>query len=168
MPRTTPGAVQAILGPNWDGYNPTAGIASTDLTPFVYAASNVTDQVASLAAQRFQQRLTTFTLSGLQSATQAPMGSDSPNTMLELIERWLAAHFYCHEDPLYNSKSTGGASGSFQRGSDEGGFGTTEYGKAAVHMDPTGSLVILGKRQVAGALWLGKPPEDQRPWWMRW
>ncbi len=72
-----------------------------------------------------------------------------------MIERWLAAHYYCAMDPVYMSKSTGGASGSFQRKAGDGTFETTEYGRMACSLDYSGATAAVGKRQFAYGIWLG-------------
>jgi len=76
------------------------------------------------------------------------------STDLELIERYLAAHYYTLADPLYVSKSTGGASGSFRDRS---------YYEAAKALDSTGLLAALElpTRPRAGCTWLGKPKSLQ-------
>lgn len=134
--RTNVAAVQAVLGgtaktSNWD--------AITDLTPFIQAASAIVDRAVTAAASKFGF-IGGITLSALEQ---------------ELIERWLAAHFYCMYDPLYQSKSTQGASGTFQRKSGEG-FETTEYGRTACQLDYSGSLRAIGLRQFAGMSWAGQ------------
>ena len=134
-PRTNAVAVQEILGgtndnSNWDGI--------TDVIPFIRTASMIVDRVQQYALQK------PWTTGGFV------------HTQLELreIETWLAAHFYCVNDPLYQSQATGGASGSFQRKIGEG-FETTDYGRAACNMDVSGMLRAIGLRQFAGAIWLG-------------
>lgn len=134
MSRTIPIAVQAILGgtanaSNWDGI--------TDLTPYIDSASAVVDRVVATALSN-----KSITLSAVEQ---------------ELIERWLAAHFYTVMDPLYMSKSTRGASGSFQRKTGEG-FECTDYGRTACQMDYSGSLRAIGLRQFASGAWAGGPP----------
>jgi len=133
-PRTKTSAVEAILGglndnSNWDGL--------TDLTPFIASASAVVDRVNTAAQNK---AIMPVTLSAVE---------------LELIERWLAAHFYTVMDPLYRSKSTMGASGNFQRGQANDGFETTDYGRQACMLDYSGMLRAIGKRQVAGGYWAG-------------
>jgi hypothetical protein len=118
--RTTEIKVQAILARNWNG--------TTNLLPFIEMASATIDQAVSLAASSKG-----ISLSAVQQ---------------ELMERWLAAHFYCMMDPLYMSKSGGGASGSFQKKVGEG-FDSTDYGKAACNVDQSGVLTAIGKRQFA-------------------
>jgi hypothetical protein len=122
--RTTVAAVQGILGGNYGKVN---GVLM-NLQPFIDSATVIVDRVAVCAAKRHK--------------TLGP-------AELELVERWLAAHAYCHMDPIYMSKSTAGASASFQRGSGGEGFESTDYGKMAVRIDYSGCLSAIGKRQVA-------------------
>lgn len=68
---------------------------------------------------------------------------------LELIERWLAAHCYAHHDQLYQQRSTGGASGSFQ-GQTEFMFKSTQYGQMALVLDVTGYLAELQQQAMEG------------------
>ncbi len=61
------------------------------------------------------------------------------SAQLTEIETWLAAHFYAHADLQYSSKSTEGASGSFQvGGGGSGNLDTTMWGKTAMTLDPSG------------------------------
>lgn len=79
---------------------------------------------------------------------------------LALIETWLAAHFYAHRDQLFQSKSTGGASGSFQ-GQTQMSLNSTTYGQTAMLLDVTNNLSTLnqaslsGNRKNASMFWLG-------------
>lgn len=130
MPRTTPGNVQDILGPHYDG--------KSAITPFIETANSLVSRIAA--------NDTLATLSGVD---------------LELIERWLAAHFYAHADQLMTSKSTGGASGSFQ-GQTGMVLESTQYGQTAMLLDSTGYLSRLnnetksGTKQKAQMFWIGK------------
>jgi hypothetical protein len=117
--RTTTLKVQEILGDNWAGSN---------VQPYIDIASSIVDQANTLA----------FSAKGF---------SLTP-TQLELMERWLAAHFYCTMDPIFMQKATDGASGSFQRKVGDG-FDATDYGKAACNVDTSGVLTAIGKRQFA-------------------
>lgn len=126
MPRTSPDLVKAILGGNYgDG---------TLLDPYIEAASTIVDDLVYYAQQRGQ------TLSG---------------TKLELVERWISCWCYCQMDPLYTSRSTLSASGSFAE---------QDYKKVAVAMDPTGVLSALLEGRRAGMSWLGKYPSAQTPY----
>jgi hypothetical protein len=131
--RTNPGLVAGILGDNYNG--------KTDLGQFIAPANAVVTQVQEYA------------LTGLFCYTHTP-------AELELIERWLAAHFYCQSDPLYMSSSNLGASGSFQRASATDDFGSTDYGKSACRMDVSGKLSAIGKRQIAVGLHVGRERDD--------
>jgi len=135
MARTTPNNVQAILGDNYD--------SNIDLMPFIETATALVDEVVNCAAAK------NITIS---------------SALLEKIERWLAAHFYAHADPLYQSRSTGGASASFQ-GQTGMGFESTVYGQTAMRLDPSGCLAYFNEfSEPAQVLWLGKPPSEQIPY----
>jgi hypothetical protein len=82
--------------------------------------------------------------------------------LLQEIETLLACHFYSTKDQPYTSKSTNGASGSFQ-----GQYGMhlerTMYGQDAIVMDVSGKLATLGKRTRARLIWGGKAADSPRP-----
>lgn len=129
--RTSTEAVQAILGGNWDG--------ETSLTPFIEAASSLVDDLIACAEEDEET----------VSATKA-----------ELIERWLAAHFYAAMDPSVKSESTDGASVSYE-GKEEAGLGETRYGRRALSLDTSGCLVTLSSGVRASISWLGKADPDK-------
>lgn len=109
---------------------------ATSLTPFIETASSITNKVSSNDTD------------SLLNATD-----------LELIERWLAAHFYAHSDQLPQSKNTGRASASFQ-GQTGMVFNSTQYGQTALGLDITGYLAKLQAQASTGpikasAVWLG-------------
>lgn len=121
--RTTAGAVQKILGRDWDG--------ETVLDPYIETASAVVDRVTACATAK------SITLS---------------SSLLELIERWMAAHYYTVMDPIYKSKNTEGAGASFNDRS---------YKEVAVELDYTGCLNAILSKQRASVAWLGKPKSAQ-------
>lgn len=130
MSRTTAADVQAVLGGNWD--------QTTDLTPFIDTASELVDDAISCATTR---------------------GVTISATRAELIERWLAAYYYTQMDPLYTSRSTADASGSFR---------DQDYSKAAISLDSSGCLkALLNGTRSATAIWLGKRPSVQTPYYQR-
>lgn len=141
MSRTTVNAVKAILLAD---YNVDDG---PSLQPYIDTANALTSRVAACAADR---------------------GLALLNTELELIERWLAAHFYAVSDKPYSSKTTAGASASFQ-GQTAKYLEFTGYGQMAVTLDPSGCLAAIasGLRRVAGGFWLGKAPSEQIPYEQR-
>lgn len=111
-----------------------------DLTPFIDTANELVSEVCA--------PVTTYT-----------------TTRLELIERWLAAHFYAILDPRAISE---GANFIIQRIESQVdlGFDVTRYGQQAMRLDTNGGLAKLnedtkkgGKRKVS-IHWLGKTTEE--------
>ncbi len=131
--RTTATDVEELLAANWDD--------ETSVTPYIQTANMLVNRVVVLAAR-------------------LPSPIVFTAAELELIERWLAAHCYCQTDMLYQSKSTGGASASFQ-GQTAMHLESTRYGQMAMDLDYSGVLATINKRQVAQMYWLGKPPSEQ-------
>lgn len=123
--RTTPTAVQAILARNY--------ITGVDLAPYIEIASSITDDVAVCATSK---------------------GRTQTSAKLELIERWLSAHFYTKMDPLYQARATDEASGRFHSSPDD-------YLEGAMTVDSSNCVRNIMKNQVAGASWLGKPRSQQ-------
>lgn len=75
-------------------------------------------------------------------------GSKLTDRQLEMIERWLAAHFTKVMSPSATSKSIGGASTSYEgRGNSGMGLYQTSYGQHALILDTSGCLQkITAKR----------------------
>lgn len=134
MSRTSSSSVQGVL---LDDYNGTAS-----LTPFIDTASAIVDRVSTCSTER------DYSLSA---------------TELELIERWLAAHFYVVSDQPYSSKQTERSRAEFQ-GQTGMYFEASKYGQTAISLDYSGCLSQISKRQRATAYWLGKPVSDQIPY----
>lgn len=92
-----------------------------------------------------------------------PLGYTS--TRLELIERWLSAHFCAVAYPRTSSESGGGVSESYQV-SPGMGLDLTSYGQQVKLLDTKGGLAKLDKdtkagiRSVAGINWLGSTPTE--------
>ena len=128
--RTTAVAVQGILLKDYDGIS--------DLTPFIATATQVVDRASDLADDA------DVTLS---------------SALLEMMERWLAAHFYACADKPYQSRSTRGASASFA-GKTDMYFEATLYGQMAMRLDTSGSLQAIGgasgESGTVAAAWLGE------------
>lgn len=143
MGRTSTTLVQQLLeggGPNsnYDG--------ATDLQQFIDSATTLVDAVVTLANNKgsFYNNLLT-------------------SSSLEIIERWLAAHFYTMYDQMMQSKTTAGASASFQ-GTRGPSISSTTYGQTAINLDPTGCLAAISNRQFAQAFGAG----DNCNWGVGW
>lgn len=79
---------------------------------------------------------------------------------LELIERYLTAHFIAIRDPRVASEKAGPVSASYQYKLGDALKGTT-YGQAALALDSTGTLAALGeKRKTASISYLGPDIEE--------
>lgn len=141
MSRTNEAAVKGILlsdyGPDKDGNEPS-------LEPFIDTAASMVDDLVECATAK---------------------GKTLSAGKLELIERWLAAHFYVQSDQTYASKSTEGASASFH-GQTAMYLESSRYGQTAMRLDTSGCLDGRGgsERKVAGGFWLGKRRSEQIPY----
>ena len=136
MARTTPGLVTAILEP---GGNYRCG---ADLTFAILPANRIITKVAECAAGK---------------------GISIDAELLQLMESWMAAHFYTRSDPTYKSRSTLRASGEFNADGSE--FLTT-----AIALDPSGCLAEImntTNSMVASVTWTGKPFGQQRTYGQR-
>lgn len=79
---------------------------------------------------------------------------------LELIERWLAAHFYACADKLPSAESAGKSSTTWQ-GQTGMGLDFTQYGQMAKRLDFTGNLASIDcPKRKAAISWLGQKAED--------
>jgi len=135
--RTTEAAVKLVLGGNYDS------AAAPSLVPFIDVATDVVDAVSAYATAE---------------------GSALSGTRLELIERWLTAHYYQISDPGYSSRSTGGTSGTFH-GQTGKGYDATMYGQQAKLLDTSGYLAGLDAGQPsADCEWLGTTDADSQTW----
>lgn len=135
MPRTNQNAVKNLLrhnsdNPDYDG--------TTDLGQFIDTANVIVTRVNSCASDK------DITLS---------------STELELIERWLAAHFYVMSDQVRESKRTGDAEAKYQ-GKTGKNLESSKYGQTALTLDWSGCLAGLSSRNVAGLFWAGKTPTE--------
>lgn len=139
--RTLSADVLALMAPGED-YNLSS---PPDLTGFILTANKIVSRVATCATAK---------------------GLTLDSEELELIERWLSAHFYVMSDQNYTSKSTGGQSASFQ-GKTDMSIAASKYGQAAMNVDYSGCLTAISKRQFAGVTWLGKTASEQLTWEQR-
>lgn len=129
--RTNHKMVEDVLQQCWD--------SSTKLDRYMRIASLVVDQVATCATEK---------------------GHAQDAAVLKEMETWLAAHYYTKMDPVYTSRSTDGASGSFVRNKD-----TPEpFLDAAMNLDFTGCLNAIINKKRASVGWMGRPPSEQTPY----
>jgi len=115
--------------------------SSIDLDPFIETASALVDKHCAAANSAY---------------TAAE---------LELIERWLSAHFYAIRDPRSLIDYLGKLSSTIESKVDLG-LNVTRYGQMAMILDSYGGLAALnenminkGGRRVIGITWLGEESE---------
>ena len=135
MPRTTAAAVKGLLGENYNG--------RASLDGFIATAHLMTNKVKTYADGLTPPHATT-------------------DEGLELVERYLAAGYYQKMDKGFASRSTEGASGSFE-GQTRMYLEANFYLQTAVELDDSGYLAMIAKGQKpkAAALWLGTPAGSQ-------
>ncbi len=127
MPRTTPSNVAGIIEVD----------PNIDLTPFIAVASSLVDEQCA----------------GVTNTTYQPI---TDVVRLEMIERYLAAHFYAHRDQRVQREAVGGATAYFQGKTDELYLSGSQYGQSAIILDSTGNLNRLNKMLPKHKiLWLG-------------
>lgn len=76
-------------------------------------------------------------------------GASYSDAKLELLERWLSAHFVAVALPRASSRSVNGASVSYSLGSLGKGLDSTAYGVQAMAMDTNGCLRSFGMRPMS-------------------
>jgi hypothetical protein len=130
--RTNDAEVREILGTNYD--------SKSKLGQFFLAANVMVNRAATCATAK---------------------GVTVTSAEWKVIETWVAAHLYCCMDAMYTSRSTSGASGSFQRKAGGEGLAGTEYGQMAMLLDPSNCLTEQNSTQRFTVEWLGLPPSDQ-------
>lgn len=107
--------------------------ANIDLDPFIVTANALLNKIAD------------------------DTGHDA--THLELIERYLAAHFYTLRDPRYTQERAGPVGASYQSKVDLN-LATSHYGQTAMVLDTSGELAALNQLALKGGqtvslTWLG-------------
>ncbi len=129
--------------------NPTAvaGIVEVDsatwpdITPFIDAANELVTEVCT--GPLYPQQVLS-----LGQSPRCGVGGYS-DVRLELIERWLAAHFYKIADQAVSKEEVGGGGGSvgqsyqFRLGLN---FNSTMYGQQVLMLDTRGGFAFLQKR----------------------
>ena len=122
-------------------------------------------QVAGIIEVDTSIDLTPFITTANELVTEMCTGDNGPDTeydatRLELIERWLAAHFYAQRDPRPTAEKAGPVGVNYQS-KVEIGLDNTHYGQMAKRLDTNGGLAALdvaaneGQRRTVGITWLG-------------
>jgi hypothetical protein len=120
-----------------------AGIIEVDLNinldPFIFTASELVTEVCAIAGYSIER--------------------------LELIERWLAAHFYAIRDPRTTNEKAGSVGANYESKVDLN-LALTRYGQQAMMLDTQGGLASLNQSILSGSgsrtasvAWLGTPYE---------
>ena len=81
------------------------------------------------------------------------------DSRLELIERWLSAHFYTNRDPRAVNEKAGPVGVTYQSAVALN-LNTSHYGQTAMLLDTAGGLAALNtlkKKKVLSVSWLGTP-----------
>lgn len=98
--------------------------------------------------------------------TELCASSGYDDTRLELIERWLAAHFYSVRDAGRLTERAGPVSKQIESRVDLG-FDVTRHGQMAMRIDTAGNLAALNEQSKRGAsitpgvTWLGTEEEEE-------
>lgn len=134
--RTTPALVKGILLNDYDTRREPA------LSPFIDTANMMVNRLSTLASNN---------------------GTPLTTTELELIERWLSAHFYKVSDRGYAEKQTDQARGRYH-GQTAKNLEFTPYGQMALVIDHTGLLGTISEGVVGSIGWLGKTESESLDW----
>lgn len=93
------------------------------------------------------------------------------NDQLELIERWLSAHFYAVRDPRSQNEKAGSVGVAYAVQVKPTPLSSTPYGQAAMAVDYMGGLAALEKRLTSGIApkpginWIGTKRSDDDLWY---
>jgi len=165
--RTTLTAVEGIID-----------VAPGDvLDPFIDTANELVTEKCAIVFPGTQQGTDS---NGFPVYTPLPGGFTYSPYRLELIERWLSAHFYGIFSQVTTSEKAGSVAASFQ-GKTNLGLDLTFWGQQAMRLDTMGALAVMnnGQEQYAkvppgilagvniGANVLGgkRKPGFYFPWW---
>lgn len=114
---------------------------SISLVPFIEVASALVDEVCATVEAAYT------------------------DTRLELIERWLSAHFYCVRDPRAKEEQAGKVREVKESNTDLN-LASSKYGQMAMTLDTNGGLASLnqatikGQARAIGITYLGTVPES--------
>lgn len=90
-----------------------------------------------------------FILPANELVTEACSGEGFSDARLELIERWLTAHFYAMREQLSEAEGAGSVRATYQ-GKTGMVLAATTYGQQAMMLDTSGSLAKLSRQVEEG------------------
>ena len=130
------------------------------------AVRTTAEAVALIIEVEADDSLTSFIEVANNIVTKHCIDDDLTATDLELIERWLSAHFYAiMRARNTREQASDGIGESFQSKVDLG-FDVTHYGQMAMRVDWSGALSALNEQAKRGgkltisATWLGSTTEE--------
>jgi len=116
-------------------------------------------QVAEIIEVDVTIGLTPFMSVANELVTEVCSDAGYTDERLELIERWLSAHFYTNRDPRAVSEHAGPVGATYQSAVDLN-LNTSHYGQTAMLLDTAGGLAGLNKqrKRIGSVTWLGTKP----------
>jgi hypothetical protein len=115
-----------------------------------------------------------FLLSANEMVTELCVPMGYTDVRLELIERYLAAHFYTVENTRADMEGIAGGPSEHLQGKTEEGLRSSLYGQAAMRLDTKGALAVMDNGQLkyakppaavagkgVGILYVGQPNPNQ-------
>lgn len=131
--RTTAVAIESII----------QVVRNVNLNPFIDAANEL---VTEKCAVVFPGEMPKFNCRDLPIFVPLPGGFAYADYRLELIERWLSAHFYTVEFMVSSEQRAGDVQQRFQ-GRTGQGLDSSLYGQHAQMLDTMGALAVLNNGQ---------------------
>ncbi len=128
--RTTTVLVEGILDGVAEGF---------DLSPFIDSANEIVTERCAVVFPGVTEQLDS---AGNPIYVAEKGGFSYSNHRLELIERWLSAHFYAIFDPRSVMEKAGSVMQSIQS-KVALGFNVTHYGQQAMRLDTQGALAVM-------------------------
>ena len=106
-----------------------------------------------------------FILTASELVTECCSGVGYSSERLELIERWLAAHFYAVRDPRTTQERAGSVGAAYESKVDLH-LDLTRYGQQVLLLDTNGGLAALNRAILSGGrrvsvTWLGTASETE-------
>jgi len=123
------------------------------------------DAVAAVIEVDVAIDLAPFILVANELVTEVCSNKNYTDSRLELIERWLSAHFYTNRDPRSVNEKAGSVGATYQSAVDLN-LSTSHYGQTAMMLDTAGGLASLSNRKMkrtVGVTWLGTVPQPDNP-----